>query len=142
MQRAAVTIRPMRLLAWMAVGLCVLAGSFLGVRAYQRYAAQQRWVSEFQRLNARVLTLSYADPARSQVRIPVINELLSHRSQAELFLYDAKTADQVLEKAKDFKELKRIWVNLNVFDRSMQKTIENTLPGMEVQFYTPGPGMR
>jgi hypothetical protein len=135
-------IRPLRVLASLAVAVALLTALFLGVRFYQRHTAQKQLVSEFQRLNARVIVLSYAAPAGSGIRIPILNESLTHHRQAELFLYDAKTADEALDKARAHPEIKRIWVNLNVFDRSMQKTIEERIPGMTVQFYTPGPGMR
>jgi len=131
-----------RWLAAGAIALTLIVAIALGWTLYQHHRARQQLVSELQRLNARVITLGYQDSSRSQVRIPILNEILTHHSQAELFLYDAKTADEALDVAARHPEIKRIWVNLNVFDRSIQQTIEAKLPGMPVQFYTPGPGMR
>ena len=142
MQRATDRIPWLRRLAVAAVGLSVLGAIVLGVRAYQQRSARQRWSSEFERLDARVIIAGDGGSADSRIQIPILSEILTHRSQPELFLYNPKTVDEVLDKAQQYPELKRIWVNLNVFDRSMRNRIEERMPGMDVIFYTPGPGMR
>jgi hypothetical protein len=129
-------------LAVFVLTLSLLGGVSLGVRSYRSQAAHKRMVAKLQRLNARVETFGYQDPSRSRIQIPIIREILTHHSQVEMFLYDASTAEQVIDIAREHPEIKRIWVNLNVFDRSMEKKIEQRIPGMRVQFYTPGPGMR
>ena len=142
MRRAVGRISWLRRLAIAAIGLSVLAALVVGVRGYRNYAARQRWSSEFQRLDARVVIAGYGGTADSPVQIPILNEILTQRSQAELFVYNPKTVDEVLNKAQQYPELKRIWVNMNVFDRSIGDQIEERMPGMDVVFYTPGPGMR
>ncbi|MFO1091834.1 MAG: hypothetical protein U0992_00775 [Planctomycetaceae bacterium] len=131
-----------RRLSLCALGLALLVATFVGVRAYQRRAAFQRMISDFERLGAKVMVAGYANRASSPIKLPIIDEILTHRSQAELFMYDRATADQVLAKAEQCPDIKRIWVNLNVFDRSMEGRIEQRMPGMRVVFYTPGPGMK
>lgn len=130
-----------------AASLCALAVAILllaslAVRAYQRREVIKRIASEFERLNARVVIAGYEDSARWPIALPVVQEILTHRSQAEVFMYDPATTEQVLDAVEQRPEVKRIWVNLNVFDRSMQTEIEQRIPGMDVIMYTPGPGMK
>lgn len=132
----------LRRIAFAAIGVSALVATLLGVSSYQRYSARQRWSSEFERLDARVTIAGYENTGRWPIRVPILSEVLTHHSQAELFLYNPETVDEVLDKAQTYPELKRIWVNLNVFDRSMGGRIEERMPGMDVVFYTPGPGMR
>lgn len=120
----------------------MLLALVVGVRGYRDYAARERWSAEFQRLDARVVIAGYGGSSESPVQIPVLSEILTQRSQAELFVYNPKTVDEVLDKAQRYPELKRIWVNMNVFERSMRDRIEERMPGMDVVFYTPGPGMQ
>lgn len=131
-----------RRLALCALGVAVVIAAFLGARAYQRRAAFQRMLSDFESLGAKVVIAGYGNPSRSPIKIPIIDEILTHRSQAEVFMYDPATAEQVLVKAEQYPDIKRIWVNLNVFDRSMRERIEKRMPGMDVVMYTPGPGMK
>lgn len=131
-----------RRLSLCALGAAVVVAALLCVRAYQRRVAVQGMFSEFERLEAKVVIAGYADSSRSPIKVPIIREILTHRSQVELFMYDPATAEQVLEKAEQYPDIQRIWVNMNVFDRAMGARIEERMPGMDVIFYTPGPGMK
>lgn len=119
----------------MALVLAVF-GSLLAYRMVSRYRVEQRWRNDMVQLGARVITAGYGTESRTLQRIPILRELFT-RSQIELFVNQPATVDAVLAKAAEQPGLKRIWVDLTVFDRSMADRIEQQMPGMAVIFYTP-----
>lgn len=124
-----------RVLIAIALGLVIL-GAIVGYKLFANHAAEQRFVAEMAQLGARVESLGYGRSSGIG-RIPILGEMLTTRSQIELFIDNPQTVDAVLDRAAEFPELKRIWVDLNVFERSIVGKIEQKLPGMDVIFYTP-----
>ncbi len=133
-------ITPARILVAMAFGLFVACAVFV-YRTYSQYAVEQRWMNDIEQLGARAHSAGYEDTSSGIGRVPILGEIVTHRSQVELFLDNPATVDAVLSRATELPRLGRIWVDLTVFDRSMGDRIEQKLPGMDVIFYTPGPSM-
>ena len=131
------TFRLARFLTAMALAIAIaVSSSLLAYRVVSRYRAEQRWRNEMTQLGARVITAGYGTESRTLQRIPILREFFT-RSQIELFVDQLATVDAVLAKAAEQPGLKRIWVDLTVFDRSMADRIEQQMPGMAVIFYTP-----
>ena len=130
--------RPFRLARFLTAMVLTIAviGSLLAFRIVSGYRAEQRWRNDMIQLGARVITAGYGTESRTLQRIPILREFFT-RSQIELFVDQSATVDAVLAKAAEQPGLKRIWVDLTVFDRSMADRIEQQMPGMAVNFYTP-----
>lgn len=130
-------ITPSRCLLVAAFCLFVASVTVLVVPFYSRYSAEQRWRSDIERLGARTVTAGYENTSSGIGRVPILGELVTHRRQIELFLDNPASVDAVLDKAMEFPQLGRIWVDMTVFERTMADRIHQKLPGMNVQFYTP-----
>lgn len=129
----------MRIVWAMALGL-ILLWALVAYRAYTRYAVEQRWMSEMERLGARTFSSGTENTSTGIGRVPVLGELVTHRRRIELFLDNPATVDAVLDKAAELPELPqlgRVWVDQTVFERSMADRIKQKLPGIDVIFYTP-----
>jgi hypothetical protein len=107
----------------------------LGVSAWLRHADELRWQREFQQLGAYAVTTGYENTSSGIGRVPVIGEIVTHRTQVELFLYDPASVDAVLDKAAECPNLGRIWVDLTELDRPIGDRIRQRLPGVDVQFH-------
>lgn len=129
------TFRSAKLLTAMVLTIAVI-GSLLAFRIVSGYRAEQRWRKDMTQLGARVIAAGYGTESRTLQRIPILREFFI-RSQIELVVDQPATIDAVLAKAAEQPGLKRIWVDLTVFDRSMADRIEQQMPGMAVIFYTP-----
>lgn len=129
---------PRRWKPWKIIALPLLAllvvGGFWGYVAYSQYALEERIIEEMAALNAHVTRAGYGSTSVFG-RIPVLRDFISYR-QLEVFLRNKATADEVLDKVREYAQVKRIWVNLNVFERSMSGKIEAIRPGLDVIFYT------
>ena len=132
------TIPPRRWKPWKMIALPLLAllvvGGFWGYVAYSQYAMEEQIIDEMARLNARVVRAGYGSTSAIG-KIPVLRDFISYR-QLEVFLRDKTTADNVLAKVREYPQMKRVWVNLNTFERSVAGKIEAIRPGMDVIFYT------
>lgn len=109
-------------------------------RAWQRRVEHRRWTTSIERLGALVVTAGYEDTSRGIGRVPILGEVVTHRSQVELFVDDPETFDAVLQRAAENPELKRVWLDLTKFDRSMQNRIRQEVPGVDIVCYTPAAG--
>jgi hypothetical protein len=132
-------IKPLQLIVRILAVVALIAGVSLW-QTWRQADAHRRWTREMERLGARVVVAGYEDSTRGFGRVPVVGEILTHRNQVELFVDDLETIDAVLARAAENPDLKRIWLDLTVFDRSVQSRIEQELPGMDVVPYTPGAG--
>lgn len=126
-----------RMLIALALALLIVTFGVLAHRARTQYAIEERWKSELEALGARAITAGYSSAPFWIGRVPILGEFVSYRRQLELFLDNPATVDAVLDKAAELPQLRRIWVDLTVFDRSMAKRIEEKFPGMDMIFFTP-----
>ena len=83
------------------------------------------WIAKLENNDWSVVVLSFAE---------AVNSILREHKFRKMWLQGEKA---VLAKAAEQPGLKRIWVDLTVFDRSMADRIEQQMPGMAVIFYTP-----
>ncbi len=131
-------VTPRRWKPWKIIALPLLAllivGGFWGYVAYSQYAEEERIIDEMARLNASVTRAGYGNSSVFG-KVPVLRDFISYR-QLEVFLRNKATADEVLAKVSGYPQVKRVWVNLNAFERSMAGRIEAIRPGMDVIFYT------
>lgn len=126
-----------RILIALAFVLSLATFGVFANRARTQYALEERWKSELAAVGARAVTAGYKNTPSGIGRVPILGDVLRHRSQLELFLDNPATMDAVLDKAAELPQLRRIWVDLTVFDRSMKTRIQERLPDMDVVFYTP-----
>lgn len=120
----------------MALGLILLC-AIVAYRAYTRYAFEQNWMSDMERLGARTFSSATENTSTGIGRVPVLGEIVTHRRRVDLFIDNPATVDAVLDKATELPQLGRVWVNLNVFERSVADRIQQKLPRVNVVFYKP-----
>lgn len=132
-------INPVKLIVGLLL-IAALAAAPALWHAWQRGAAHRRWAASMERLGALVVIAGYEDTSRGIGRVPILGEVVTHRSQVELFIDDPETFDVVLQRAAENPDLKRIWLDLTKLDRSLQNRIRQEVPGVDIVCYTPAAG--
>lgn len=118
---------------------CIFAGFVLSkmTKDSLREREGERWASEFATIGVSA-SMSGAKDRSSSIfgSVPILGDILTHRSSLNFFVDDPAELDPALEMGAKCPLLARVWVQLNVFDRSVEAEIQKKLPGMSVQFYT------
>lgn len=127
-------------LQFFIVVACIFVGYIISVMTTDllRSRAGQSWSDEFARINVTAHLTGYEDRSASIFgSVPILGEILTHRSALNIFVDDPAELQPALDMATKCSMVERVWINLHVFDRAIEADIHKKLPGMKVQFYTP-----